>query len=188
MKTWALRVASVTDTEFLFRVYASTRLEELALTGWDHAQTEAFLRMQFAVQDRHYKLYYPDAQYSVIEASGTDAGRFYVHRRDDEIRVMDIAILPHFQRRGLGGALMRAVLQEGERSGRIVSIHVERNNPALQLYQRLGFTHVEDFGIYKLMHWRASRPDGLRNEAHIESLIRLGVSPHIAGMSSVTIT
>ena len=35
------------DREFLYRVYASTRADELAAVPWDRAQKEAFLRAQF---------------------------------------------------------------------------------------------------------------------------------------------
>jgi hypothetical protein len=36
-----------------------------------------------------------------------------------------------------------------------VTIHVEKNNPAMRLYRRLGFTAVEDKGVYDLMRWVA---------------------------------
>jgi hypothetical protein len=36
-----------------------------------------------------------------------------------------------------------------------VSIHVEKLNPAMGLYRRLGFICVEDKGVYDLMHWNA---------------------------------
>lgn len=168
-QVWTLRRATAADSEFLYRVYASTRIEELAPTGWNDAQMEAFLRMQFDAQGRHYRTHYPNAEYYVIESAASDVGRFYVDHSANEIRVMDIALLSPYRGRGLGGALMRATLKEAADSGRIVSIHVERNNAALRLYLRLGFVEVDEYGIYKLMRWRSGRVDepcnALRNES-----------------------
>jgi ribosomal protein S18 acetylase RimI-like enzyme len=50
--------------------------------------------------------------------------------------------------------LLQEVLDEGAASGRSVSIHVESYNPALRLYDRLGFREIDTNGIYKLMEWR----------------------------------
>ena len=74
MSDWTLRRATAIDAQFLFRVYASTRLEELAPTGWSEVQIDAFLRMQFDAQDRHYHLHFPQAECSVVQSWGADYG------------------------------------------------------------------------------------------------------------------
>src|SRR5258706_2224397 len=43
----ALREVGINDGPFLFRLYASTRQEEIAAWGWNQARQEMFLRMQF---------------------------------------------------------------------------------------------------------------------------------------------
>jgi ribosomal protein S18 acetylase RimI-like enzyme len=78
--------------------------------------------------------------------------------RSAEIRVVDVALLPAARGRGIGTALLRDLLAEGARTGKKVSIHVERFNRALGLYRRLGFGEVEENGPYLLMEWR---PPGL---------------------------
>jgi ribosomal protein S18 acetylase RimI-like enzyme len=152
-----LRAATPEDEGFLFRVYASTRTEELAAVDWDDAQKETFLLWQAATQHRYYGEYYPGATFQVILADETPVGRLYLHRRADEIRIMDIALLPEFRGRGYGTALIEQVLAEGRASGRRVTIHVELFNPALSLYRRLGFRQVAEHGVYWLMEWS---PDG----------------------------
>lgn len=142
------------DKEFLFELYASTRAEELALVDWPQAQKEDFLRMQFEAQHRFYEEQFADAHRWIIVEHGTDIGRLYVDRRDDEIRVIDIALLPAYRGRGIGTALLADILAEGERSGKPVRIHVERFNPALKLYLRLGFRSTGDNGVYYLMEWK----------------------------------
>lgn len=148
-----LRPAGPDDAEFLFRVYASTRLEELAPLRWPPEQVEGFLRMQFRAQDTHYHTHYPTAAFDVVEVGGVPAGRLYVARWDDQIRVVDISLLPEFRGAGVGTTLFARVMAEATAAGRRVSIHVETHNPARRLYDRLGFVRKDSTGIYDLMEW-----------------------------------
>ena len=143
------------DLPFILRVYASTREEELAMTPWDDAEKESFLKMQFDAQHSHYQQHFPNASYQIIERKGEPIGRLYLDRRPDELRIIDIALLSEQRGTGIGGALMRQVLDEAALLGKPVRIHVERNNPAMHLYERLGFRQVEDQGVYWLMEWKA---------------------------------
>lgn len=145
------------DEVFLYQVYASTRQEELAPLDWDDAQKEAFLRMQFAAQDRFYREQFAGADFLIILADRRPIGRLYVDRRDDEIRIVDIALLPEHRNAGIGSALLNDLLDEAARQRKPVRIHVERFNPALHLYERLGFTRIGDNGVYCLME---RSPDG----------------------------
>jgi ribosomal protein S18 acetylase RimI-like enzyme len=150
----ALRPISPGDEELLYRIYASTREEELAPVGWSPEEKVAFLRQQFTAQHRYYQEHYVDSRFDIVLADGLPIGRLYVARWTREIRLIDIALLPAYRRRGIGGALLRELLAEGEASGRPVTIHVEVYNPALALYERLGFRKVADRGVYQLMEWR----------------------------------
>jgi ribosomal protein S18 acetylase RimI-like enzyme len=146
-----LRPVEQGDEELLFRVYASARAEELAVVPWEPGQKEAFLRAQFDAQARWYREHYAAASFAVVEVDGAPAGRFYVYRGEAEYRIVDIALLPDQRGNGIGGALLRELLAEADAAGRRVTIHVERLNPALRLYERLGFTLAEDKGIYLLL-------------------------------------
>ena len=150
-----LRPVTETDTDFLSRVYASTRWEELAVTDWSDGQKAQFCRQQFTAQDAHYRKHYPTAEFSVIERDGTSIGRLYVDRWPKEIRIMDITLLPEHRGEGMGTKLLRDLQEEARGAGKVLSIHVEKFNPALKLYERLGFTVREDKGVYLLMEWRA---------------------------------
>ena len=122
------------------------------MVPWDEPTKQAFLAQQFDAQDSHYRRHYPDASFQVIEVDGEPAGRLYLDRRDDEMRIIDIALLPRFRGRGIGAALLRELIDEAAAAGRRVSIHVERENRARTLYERLGFTVVaDDGGVYVLM-------------------------------------
>ena len=141
------------DIPFLFRLYASTRAEEVASTGWPPEAQLQFLQHQFEAQHHHYKTYYPDAEWLVVEHGGASVGRLYLEEWPSQIRIMDIAFIPEAQRRGFGAALIDDVGRRAAAAGKKVSIHVEKNNPAMGLYRRIGFTPVEDKGVYDLLEW-----------------------------------
>jgi ribosomal protein S18 acetylase RimI-like enzyme len=146
-----LRPIEASDEGFLFDVYASTRADEMAQVDWNTAQKETFLRMQFESQHNYYTENYPGAKFQVILYEGQPAGRLYLHHRIGEIRIMEIALLPEFRSRGIGTTLIRKILTDARSLSLPVTIHVERFNPALALYQRLGFHLKEDKGVYLLL-------------------------------------
>jgi ribosomal protein S18 acetylase RimI-like enzyme len=144
----SLRPVRDDDEAFLYQVFAATREEELAPLDWDDAQKTAFLRMQYMAQHRSYRPTFPDADYLVILRDGRPAGRFYLHRGANEFHVIDIALLPEHRRVGIGSNLLRDLLAEADQAGLPVRLHVEHNNPARRLYERLGFTRIGDTGVY----------------------------------------
>lgn len=153
-----LTFRSITDADlpFLARVYASTRAEELAtVVGWNDEQRAAFVDQQFRAQHAHYQKYYPEADWLVTSHAGEDVGRLYIERWPTQHRIIDIAFLPEHRGRGFGEALLRDLMEEAAAAGKDVSIHVEKYNPAMRLYRRLGFKVEEDKGVYDLMRWAA---------------------------------
>jgi len=146
-----VRPVSSSDRDFLLQVYASTREEELRLVDWSADQKAAFVRMQFEAQDAYYREHYHPATFEVVEVDGEPVGRLYVVRWEDEIRIIDIALLPEHRGRGVGTSVIRALLDEAAASGKRLSIHVEKHNPARRLYERLGFAEAGEHGLYLLM-------------------------------------
>ena len=151
----SLRPITPCDMDFLFSVYASTRADEMKLVDWPDTQKTAFLTMQFQAQHSHYQAHYKGAQFAVIERDGSPVGRWYVHRRADTLHVMDIALLPGFQRQGIGTALIGALMHEAMDSTRRITLYVEIFNTALRWYERLGFRPIDEEGVNLLMEWRA---------------------------------
>ncbi|MAE65353.1 MAG: GNAT family N-acetyltransferase [Phycisphaeraceae bacterium] len=141
------------DGAFLLEVYASTRSDEMALLDWSGREKQAFLEQQFNAQHTYYQEQFDGARFDVIERDGRPIGRLYVDRCDDVLHVIDIALLPAHRRRGIGGAIMSDLLAEAGAAGKPVRIHVERHNPAMRLYERLGFRPIGDTGVYLLMEW-----------------------------------
>ena len=150
----ALRPVADDDQEFLFRVYASTREQERELFGWSIVDWDQFLRMQFDLQRVQYTRNCFNPSFTIILADGVSAGRMYLDRRREEIRIIDIALLPEHRRQGIGGLLIRTLLEEADEQGVPVSLHVERDNPVLTYYERLGFQKKELRSVYYFMERR----------------------------------
>ena len=155
-----LRSAAHADRAFLLDVYASTREPELAQLPWDEAAKRAFVEQQFTAQDTDYRRKWPNAAFDVIEVDGQPAGRLYVDRSEVELHILDIALLPDFRGRGLGGRLLRELADEAETAGVPLVIYVERQNPARRLYERLGFRERDDGPVYIRMERPPSGGDG----------------------------
>ena len=149
-----LRPAGPADAELLYRIYASTREEELAVVPWDASVKEAFLRMQFAAQNSYYHENFPDASYDLIVAGDEVLGRLYVDRGEPAWNVVDLALLPEHRGKGIATQLLTRILGEAEAAAKPVQMHVERYNPAQRLYDRLGFRQIADKGIYLQIEWQ----------------------------------
>ena len=157
-KNLQIQLRSITDndSEFLYQVYRSTREEEMALTGWTEEEIEHFLRMQFKFQNASYFKDYHNATFDIILYNNIPVGRFYVDRGKNEIRIIDIALLPQYRRKGIGSQILKDLLEEAKQQQGLLSLHVEYNNPAMILYEKLGFEKKELVGVYYLMEHSTS--------------------------------
>src|ERR1041385_1116475 len=157
LPTITLRPVGPDVHEFLVAVYASTRADELALTPWTDEQRDSFVRWQFGAQQEHYAKTYPAANHDIIMSDGRQVGRLYVARLDQEIRIVDITVLPAERNAGIGSYLIKQLLDEAARSGKMTRVYVEEFNPSLRLFERLGFSPSEQHGIHLLMQCNPSQ-------------------------------
>jgi ribosomal protein S18 acetylase RimI-like enzyme len=153
--TATLRTVTPEDEPFLVKVYGSARAEELAQVPWTEEQREAFVKMQFAAQQLHYRTHNPNATHDLILLDNQPIGRLYVARREQEIRILDITILPEHRGKAIGTTLIKELMREAEEAGKPLTIYVESYNPSRHLLERLGFSKIEDDGVNYLMEWKS---------------------------------
>jgi GNAT superfamily N-acetyltransferase len=146
MPSVTLRDVTPQDEPFLRAVYACTRAQELAMVPWTAEQRETFLRSQFDAQDKHYREQYPATSFQLILEGGQPVGRLYVFREVESIRILDITVLPERRHHGIGGYLIRGLIEEADRNGQAVSVWVEQFNPSLKVFQHYGFSAIADDG------------------------------------------
>lgn len=146
------------DHSFQYEVYSSTRLEEMGLTGWDDVRQEAFLRMQFMMQQRSYAARYPKAIYQLVYWQGERVGHLLVNRERGRIGLVDIALLPPFRNKGIGTALIARLQEEAYALDVPVVLQVMRFNKAARLYERLGFKKTAENELYVEMTFHCKDP------------------------------
>jgi GNAT superfamily N-acetyltransferase len=150
-----LRPITPDDTPFLRDLFASTRADELAATGWSEVECRAFCDSQFDLQDRSYRASFPDARFDVVEADGVPVGRLLVAVREHEVLLLDIALVPGWRNQGLGTLLLRWLQSTAATGHRPLVLTVDVDGPAERLYRRLGFGLLEDGPVHRQLVWRA---------------------------------
>ena len=152
-----LRPVTPEDEDLLLDIYSSTREEEINQVGWTEEQKRMFLRWQLGLQRQDYELRFPRADYSIILFEGKPAGRLWVARVEDQIRLLDIAILPEYQNRRIGTHLLQMLIAESEKTAKPLRHWIYKlNTGARRFYERLGFRLIEDDRAYLFME----RPPG----------------------------
>jgi ribosomal protein S18 acetylase RimI-like enzyme len=147
-----LRPATDEDEEFLFALFDSARGVELAMLP-EPLRTQ-LMKQQFAGQMQTYAARYSSREHQIILVDGDSAGRVWVHESDTELRVVDIALLPEYRSRGIGGSLYRDLLDRAASAGKAVRCAVASNNPgSYRFHERLGFHVTSQDGIYTQMEW-----------------------------------
>ena len=137
----------------LYRLYASSRYEEMALVDWSPEQKESFLRSQFDLQDHHYRRYFPEARFDLVLRGEDVLGRLYVVRDGGALLMLDLALFPEHRGQGHGTRLIQDVFREAAETGLNVRVHVLPQNRARSLYLRLGFRKIAEEGLHELLEW-----------------------------------
>lgn len=146
------------DEEFLKAVYASSR-DDVQYLPFDDAGKQAFILMQYNAQKTHYDEYYGDAHHYIVLYDGKRAGRHMIHYGTEDIRLVDMAILPEYRKLGIGTVLFKDAFKDSVRLGIPCILHVIKQNPAIPMYKRLGFRVIGETGIHDKMEWRAPETD-----------------------------
>jgi len=152
----ALHLQRPEDQEMQRDLFVQSRWAEFAHLPWEDAAKYAFLAQQSALQQHHYTTHYKGAEFYTVLEGQAPIGRFYVDRVDvHEIRLVDIIFFAPWRGQGFGTAFILELQALAQASGKFIGLHVEENNPARQLYRRLGFCDVEPRPPYIYMTWNA---------------------------------
>jgi ribosomal protein S18 acetylase RimI-like enzyme len=152
-----LRPEEPGDEALLFELYASTREEELAMTGWDNATRSMFLNLQFKAMRQGYRSMFPQGEFSIILANETAVGRIVVDRPNAEIHLVDIVVSSAHRNRGIGTHLMNTLQDEARKVGKPVRLQVLKKSRPIGFYQRLGFSKTSETGLYEEMEWTGGK-------------------------------
>lgn len=146
-------VISPEEEDFLQHLYGTTR-DDIIHLPFDEAGKQAFILLQYAARKKHYDEYYAGAEDYIILYDRERAGRFTVEFSKDDIRLVDIAILPEYRGRGIGTALVDDTKKISAETARPFTLHAIKDSRALHLYERLGFRVIGETGIYNKLEWK----------------------------------
>jgi ribosomal protein S18 acetylase RimI-like enzyme len=140
-----LRPATADDEAFLFDLFASTREEFNFL---EETQRQPLLKMQYAARQFQYEEGYPQAEADIILLDDRRAGRMLVNVSEQAITLIDIALLPEYRGTGIGTQVLQDLLKRAVEARKPVKLQVFKTNPALRLYERLGFSRCGEQSMY----------------------------------------
>ena len=136
---WSIRPAALADEDFLLKLFRSVRASEFEQLGWPERKLEVFLDTQFRIQRSQYAAMYPQLACFVLECRSIPIGHLDLARSETAVRVVEISLLSEWRGLGIGGSVLRSVIQESVACRHTVRLSVAANNPAIRLYRRLGF-------------------------------------------------
>jgi ribosomal protein S18 acetylase RimI-like enzyme len=149
-----LRPATAEDQGFLVAVYKSSRGDDLRDLGWDKDRIDVFLEMQYQAQRTFDQTDHSRATDEIVLCSGQRAGRLLVDADEDEIRFIDLALLPEYRDRGLGTYLVRRLQKQASAANKPLRLQVIRFSRAVNLFERLGFSRTSETGTHFQMEWK----------------------------------
>lgn len=155
MSTLAVRPALPQDEIFLYDLYSAIRGPEFALAPIPAAQKEQLIRMQFQAQMSEYAQMYPNSCYHLVLLDSKPAGRLWVAPGNGELQLVDIAVHPNLQGKGIGTVLVQRVQQEAAKARLPIRCCVFRfNTGSLRFHQRLGFFILREDQTHYHLEWR----------------------------------
>ena len=149
----SFRAVTPEDEEFLLKLYKSSRGDDLRGLGWSEDRISEFLEMQYEAQQRLHSNDYQNATDEIVLLDGKPAGHLSIERREDEIRCVDIALLPENRHAGIGTLLIRGLQDEARGANKPLRLQVIRFNRAVTLFERLGFVRTSETGTHFQMQW-----------------------------------
>lgn len=146
--------AKLEDNQFLYEVYASSRMAEVNGWHWDEQQKQQFLQMQYQIQETSYKHNYLNLETEIIIHENKRVGRLLLADLMNKLIIVDLTILPQFQGKGIGTKILLDTQDKAKSQGKNIQLSVNRCNiRAKILYERLEFQEVERTDMYVFMEW-----------------------------------
>ena len=148
-----LRPEHETDRGFRYQLFCDSRQPEFALVLPPDVFRQVMAH-QFQAQTVSYQTEFPRARFDIIELAGQPIGRIVVDRPGDRLHIVDQAIIPELRSRGIGTAIMRALMDEAAARRVPVTLCVaSSNDPSMRLYLRLGFVPTQTTALYITLAW-----------------------------------
>jgi GNAT superfamily N-acetyltransferase len=148
-----LRPAVEEDQDFLLTLFKSSRGDDLRGLGWEEERIGEFLELQYEAHQNFLNADHPTLDDQIVLADGTPVGRLAIEQRPNEIRVVDMSLLPDYRNSGTGALLIQELQTQAAAAKRPLRCQVIRFNRAVVLFERLGFRRTSETGSHFQMEW-----------------------------------
>jgi ribosomal protein S18 acetylase RimI-like enzyme len=154
------RPEAASDKDFLFSLFESVKGPDITRMPVNDVMKSHLLHMQYRGMAQSYRARYASEAFSIVIINGKPAGRLIMDVTDDRIHIVYIALLPQWRGRGIGSAVMRAVLARAcvLRLPCEATVAVD-NVQSLQLWAALGFIERARDATDVILEWRPSPGD-----------------------------
>ena len=140
------RPAGPADEPFLLLVYAASRTAELAALPWSAEQRAAFVSFQATAQREHYASRFPDADHAILVVEGASAGRLWVDKGAEEVRILDLVLHPEHAGSPAAALALADLAAESDRRALPIRARLDPADPLLGTYLDFGFVETEADG------------------------------------------
>ena len=148
-----LRPATEDDRDFLLALYKSSRGDDLRGLSWEEERINEFLEMQYEAHQTFLANDHPNLQDQIVLVDGASVGHLAVEQRAEEIRLVDVSLVPEHRQRGTGTLLIQELQAQAAAAQRPLRLQVIRFNRAVTLFERLGFRRTSETGTHFQMEW-----------------------------------
>lgn len=142
------RASEPSDDSFLQQLFVSTRRDLFLQSGLPLDLCEQVLATQYQAQNSQFSATYPNALDKIAEIDGNPVGRLMVVTEPKRMLIVDVAVTPDFQRRGIGTLLMRGIIAQAETARAHLDLTVATDNSAISFYRKLDFVPMVTTEMY----------------------------------------
>lgn len=157
------RPAQTEDETFLHELFVTVRRMEFAALQLPTDALQSLLQMQFQAQQSSYCAQFPDSSHNILLGEKQPIGRIWTAFLPHEIRLIDIALLPAHQNRGIGTQLLRELIAQAAPSRPLRLSVALQNQRARRWYGTLGLRMTDDDAVHCQMQWPATELSSTRD-------------------------
>ncbi|MDE3177647.1 MAG: N-acetyltransferase [Pseudomonadota bacterium] len=150
-----LRDATSADAGFQRDLFHARHAAMLRAGGLPEAMIDNLASMQYRARTISYREKYPSARWSIIEAADGPIGELIACEQADALHIVDIALAPEWRGRGVGGALMRAIVASRRGVGDVRALVALDNPRSRRMFDRVGFIETWRDDVFAELRWRA---------------------------------
>jgi len=140
-----LRKATKADMAWLYATFKTTMQDYIEKTwGWNELfQQHGFLDIL------------PASSFLILREDDMDVGACSILEKRDHLWLEMVLVVPAYQKRGLGGELVRHAQSIATQKHKPLRLSVLKVNPAQDFYKHQGFSHFDEDDWSLKFEWRS---------------------------------